>query len=109
MKNLIRTFSFLLIMGLALTLSGNASAQFSQSNPGSTTGTTITDAGAPVEGTVTTVDPVAGVIIITETASGTDQTFTASQEDLRDVQPGDRVRLTPDKNDSSTAEKVEKQ
>jgi hypothetical protein len=66
--------------------------------------------GSQVQGTAASVDQQSKSLTVTDSASGTDRTFTVSEEDkLKDVKQGDQVTVTPSQNDPSQAQDVQKQ
>jgi NADPH:quinone reductase-like Zn-dependent oxidoreductase len=63
---------------------------------------------AMIQGTVSAVDAQAGSITVSD-AAGASHTFSVMRgEELQNINPGDRVNVTPDLNNGSAAQSIEK-
>jgi hypothetical protein len=113
------TLIFAAVFGMALSVSTLASAKGyqdqSQSQPSSMGASSDQSAGgaagepAIVRGTAVAVDADQKSITLTDFASGGEKTFAVSRtEELKDIKPGDKVSVTPQKNNASSAQKVQK-
>jgi hypothetical protein len=62
-----------------------------------------------VRGTAIAVDPDTQSITVADYITGGNRTFAAQKGSLNDIKPGDRVNVTPQHDDPSRAQKIEKE
>ena len=67
-----------------------------------------TDSAPILHGTIIALDPDMNMITITDYTTGRDRTFSAEKSDLKGLKTGDKVQVTPAKDNSSNAQKIEK-
>jgi hypothetical protein len=97
-------------VAVAQSMSQDQQAQDQQAQDPSQAATGSADQALPVSGTAVSVDPQEKSITVTDSASGTDRTFSVMKEDeIQDIKPGDKVSVTPDQSNVSSAQKVEKE
>jgi Cu/Ag efflux protein CusF len=105
MKNMIITTMFALVIGVS---TASYAQQTETQDPAQMQDQSQMSA-QQVSGTASSVDQDAQSITVRDSASGTDRTFSVSQKDqLEDIKPGDQVNVTPDQNNASSAQSVEK-
>ena len=62
-----------------------------------------------VRGTAVMVDEQSPSITIFDDRTGNDRTFSVNQKDLNDIRTGDKVSVTPERENPNKAQKIEKE
>lgn len=108
-------FVFAAVFGMGLVISSLAMARsdnYPNPTDSSVWNSRNADAGMAepgvVQGTAVTVDPQAGSLTIND-LSGAARTFSVMRgEELQAIKPGDKVSVTPDANNASSAQRVQR-
>jgi Cu/Ag efflux protein CusF len=105
MKTLILTTAF----WVAIVMTAPVFAANQNYNNGKSSTSDANNSDAMIEGTITNVDPMSETVTIKENASGMSRTFTnAKKNELQSLKQGDKVKIKPQANDPSKAQKIEK-